>query len=68
MARFQINVPDEIAKKISQKCSELGMTKSELVREAIRLAYGISEEDAETQKEAFERCLAKYAPLLFFPD
>ena len=59
MARFQITIPDEIAEKISQKCSDVGMTKSELVREAMRLAYGISEEDTETRKEEYKIYLTK---------
>lgn len=59
MVRFYVTVPDEIAEKISQKCSEVGMTKSELVREAMRLAYGISEEDTETRKEEYKIYLTK---------
>lgn len=35
------------------------MTKSELVREAMRLAYGISEEDTETRKEEYKIYLTK---------
>lgn len=59
MFRFQITVPDEIAEKIQAKCQEVGMTKSELVREAMRLAYGISEEDTETRKEEYKIYLTK---------
>lgn len=59
MFRFQITVPDEIAEKIQTKCQEVGMTKSELVREAMRLAYGISEEDTETRKEEYKIYLTK---------
>jgi ABC-type glutathione transport system ATPase component len=35
------------------------MTKSELVREAMRIAYSISEEDTETRKEEYKIYLTK---------
>ena len=59
MATLHTTIPDKIAEKISQKCSEVGMTKSELVREAMRIAYGISEEDTETRKEEYKIYLTK---------
>lgn len=59
MTILQITVPDEIAEKIRTKCSEVGMTKSELVREAMRIAYGISEKDTESQKKEFYVYLKK---------
>lgn len=59
MATLHTTIPDEIAEKISQKCSEVGMTKSELVREAMRIAYGISEEDTEPRKEEYKIYLTK---------
>ena len=59
MTILQITVPDEIAEKIQAKCQEVGMTKSELVREAMRIAYGISEKDEESRKKEFYVYLKK---------
>ena len=56
---MNVTFPDKIAEKIQAKCQEVGMTRSELVREAMRLAYGISEEDTETRKEEYKIYLTK---------
>ena len=56
---MNVTFPDKIAEKIQAKCQEVGMTRSELVREAMRLAYGISEKDTESQKEKYKIYLTK---------
>lgn len=56
---MNVTFSDEIGKKIQAKCQEVGMTKSELIREAMRLTYGISEEDTESQKEKYKIYLTK---------